>query len=109
MYWGHCFRLLCRSLSCPIFLEQIGLERYGVLSIALVILGYFGLFDLGLGRTTAQKIATLKDADGGARSVVIWAALLVNVAFGAIGALVIAPLAMLYFSNFMSLESGLES
>lgn len=43
--------------AIPLLIELIGLERFGLLSIAWMIVGYFGLLDMGLGRALTQKIA----------------------------------------------------
>jgi O-antigen/teichoic acid export membrane protein len=63
----------------------IGDVRFGVLSLVWVFLGYFGLFEMGLGRATSKYIAELKDGSGVTREAVFWTALLVNLAVGTLG------------------------
>ncbi len=43
--------------SIPFVIRWLGVDRFGVLSLVWVVFGYFGLFDLGLGRTTTKYIA----------------------------------------------------
>ncbi|MBE0404477.1 flippase [Halomonas citrativorans] len=45
-------------LAIPVLIEEMGVERFGLLSIAWMIVGYFGLLDMGLGRALTQRIAT---------------------------------------------------
>lgn len=46
------------SLICiPIIINGLGEERYGAFTIALVFIGYFNLFDLGLGRAITKLIS----------------------------------------------------
>jgi O-antigen/teichoic acid export membrane protein len=44
-------------LSIPILIEGMGIERFGMLAIAWMIVGYFGVLDMGLGRALTQRIA----------------------------------------------------
>jgi O-antigen/teichoic acid export membrane protein len=41
----------------PILIRGLGKERFGVLTLAWVLIGYAGLFDLGLGRALTQLVA----------------------------------------------------
>lgn len=74
---GFLFRYLCTSISkntllnllgqvspliaaifaIPLVISQISPERFGFLSLAWVIVGYFSFFDLGLGRALTRLIA----------------------------------------------------
>ncbi len=72
-------------MTVPPYLHLIGPERYGVLAIVWIFLGYFGLFSMGLDRATANELARCGD-DPGRRVTVFWTALFANGLFGTVGA-----------------------
>ncbi len=49
--------LLVAIVAIPILIEGMGLVRFGVLTIAWMVVGYFSLFDLGLGRALTKLVA----------------------------------------------------
>lgn len=49
--------LLVAAASIPVLIKGLGTERFGLLSIIWVVIGYFSVFDLGLGRALTQLVA----------------------------------------------------
>ena len=94
-------------VTVPIYLHLVGPDRYGVLAIAWLLLGYFGLFDLGLGRATTFQMAALREAPGAERARVFWSAVMVNVAMGLIGAAILWPTAHYFFAHVFKVDPGL--
>lgn len=43
--------------AIPILIKSLGTDRFGVLTLAWVIVGYFSLFDIGLGRALTKLVA----------------------------------------------------
>lgn len=105
---GSIIPLMVSLVTVPLYLDLISTARYGILSIAWLLLGYFGLFDLGLGRATAQRIAALRDARSQERAQTFWTALLMNVGFGVIGGLLIWPIAAYFFGSVFKVEDVLR-
>ena len=96
-------------VTIPIYLNLIGEARYGVLAIAWLLLGYFGIFDLGLGRATAQRIAAQHGASSEERAQTFWTALTLNIVLGVVGGLLIWPVATYFFGGVFQIEDGLRS
>jgi O-antigen/teichoic acid export membrane protein len=105
---GSLIPLALSFATVPLYLRVIGPERYGVLAIAWLLLGYFGLFDLGLGRATSYRIAALRDEPAIARSDTFWAAVAVNTGMGVIGGLVLWAASSFFFAHVFKVNEAIR-
>jgi O-antigen/teichoic acid export membrane protein len=107
---GAMIPLLAGILSIPILINVLGTTKFGVLSLAWIIVGYFSLFDLGLGRALthviSQKLATGAEADvpNIARSGV-----LLLCGLGLLGGLIVALIAPWLVSTQIKVPPDLQS
>lgn len=51
--------LLVGLFSVPPIIAALGIERFGALTLAWAIIGYAGVFDLGIGRALTRRVAEL--------------------------------------------------
>ena len=69
--------MLVAIVAIPILIEGMGLARFGVLTIAWMVVGYFSLFDFGLGRSLTKLVAEkLGNEQNKEVPSLIWAAML---------------------------------
>lgn len=54
---GQIIPLLFGLIAIPITIKGLGIDAFGILSLAWVALGYFSLFDLGLSRATTKYVS----------------------------------------------------
>jgi len=99
--------LVLALATIPLYLAVVGTERYGALAIAWLILGYFGLFDLGLGRAVAQRIAALHESTQEHRAQVFWTAAVVNIGIGLVGTVLLYFGARYFFLNLFEADEAL--
>jgi O-antigen/teichoic acid export membrane protein len=57
--FGSTVPLLIGIAAIPYIYKHIGIERIGVLTLIWALIGYFSIFDFGLGRAITQRIASL--------------------------------------------------
>ena len=94
-------------LTVPAYIHAVGEERYGVLALIAMVLGYFGVFDFGLSTATAHRIAASPADDLEKRQRIFWTAAATNLGLGLIGALVIFPVALLFVDHGMKAPPAL--
>ncbi len=106
---GASLPLVLAVVTLPVLIRGIGTERFGVLAIAWVILGYFGLFDFGLGRATTKFLA--EDFEHGrvveARAL-FWTSLLLNGALGVLGGLTLGALSPWLVNSVLNVPPVLQ-
>lgn len=54
---GQVVPLVLAVVAIPFLIRYMGTERFGVLTLAWMVSGYFSLFDLGVGRATTKFVA----------------------------------------------------
>ena len=87
--WNLLGQLLPMSvavLAIPVLIHGLGAARFGVLSLAWVVIGYFSLFDLGIGRALTKLVAD-KLAAGETDSIppLSWTSLFAMLLMGVLG------------------------
>ncbi len=74
---GNVLPLLVGVFAIPILISELGEVRFGVLAIFWAVIGYFSIFDFGLGRAVTKLVAE-KIGEGKLDKIpsLIWAAIL---------------------------------
>ena len=74
---GYGAPLIVAVFAIPVIVEGLGTDRFGILTLAWVLIGYFGLLDLGLGRALTMVVSE-KLGTGQANDIpsTVWTALL---------------------------------
>ena len=64
---GQSLPVVAAFLFVPLLVRGLGIERFGILSLAWMLVGYFSLFDLGLGgaltRLVSDRLANRQDEE----------------------------------------------
>ncbi len=85
--------LIIALFTIPLLIKGLGIDRFGVLTLAWVVIGYFSLFDFGLGRALTKLVAEkLGEGRDGEIPTLVWTALFLMLCFGLVGALFLAVL-----------------
>jgi O-antigen/teichoic acid export membrane protein len=102
--------LLVGILCIPVLIDSLGTERFGVLALAWMVVGYFSLFDLGLGRALTQVLASmLGRQEYAAIPALFWTAIFLMTALGLFGGFVAAGLSGWLVRDFLNVPATLQS
>lgn len=84
---GGLFPAAVSLVTVPLYLSKIGVDRYGALTLVWMFLSYFGIFDIGLSRASANQIAKTDQIED--VRAVFWTALTLNGLIGLLGGVIL--------------------
>jgi O-antigen/teichoic acid export membrane protein len=91
---GNIAPIVVGFFTIPMTVRGLGVDAFGVLAFAWALLGYFALFDFGLGRATTKFLAeALADREFDRSSEIVWTSVGLSAALGAIGGVILAAAA----------------
>lgn len=97
-------------IAIPVLLSQLGAARFGILSLAWVVVGYFSLFDIGLSRSLTQIVSERLGAN---RSYevpgLVWTGLSLLLVFGLIGSFGILMVAPILVRGILQIPDSLQA
>ncbi len=92
-FLGNILPILSGLICTPYIIEGAGVERFGILSIAWIVAGYFSLFDLGIGRALTKMISERNSRElFDEIHELVWLSMGALLVLGVIGALVLGIL-----------------
>jgi len=95
--------------SIPILISGLGKERFGVLALAWALIGYAGLFDLGLGRALTQLVAEkLGAGEDQEVPTLVWTSLLLMLLLGLVGAAVVMLASPPFVRHVLNVPAALQ-
>lgn len=80
--FGHGLPLLFAGVSIPYLLGGLGSERFGILAMAWVVLGFLGVLDMGLGKAATKYLAEAEYQEPSRRVAVARTVMLVQAGLG---------------------------
>lgn len=107
---GQAIPLCVTVVTIPFIIRAMGVERFGLLSIAWVVLEYFVIFDCGLGRASAKYVAeALGTGDHDRISRIAWTTLMVQVGLGLLGTVILFGITPLLAGQILNISPALTA
>jgi O-antigen/teichoic acid export membrane protein len=105
---GQGLPLIVAVVTIPFIIHGLGIDRFGLLSLAWVVLGYFAIFDLGLGRATTKFVAeALGKGEEDQVPPLVWTAVTIQAFFGLLGAIVLASITPFLVERILNIPTEL--
>jgi O-antigen/teichoic acid export membrane protein len=106
---GQTLPVLAALLIVPRLIAGLGVDRFGILSLAWLLIGYFTVFDLGVSGALTRLVATrIASRDETEIPALVWTALAVTFGMGLVGAALLAGLAPLLVAHVLRVPAALQ-
>lgn len=107
---GQVLPMIAAVFTIPYIVRGLGENGYGILSVALMVLGYFSIFDLGLGRATVKLVAEhLSPEKIHKVPEIIWTSLALLLLLGCAGGAVAAAVVPIAVTHFFKMPAAFEA
>lgn len=100
--------MLIGVVSVPILIKRIGIESFGVLSIIWTLIGYFSIFDFGIGRALTQQVSQLKN-ETNKLIPIIKTGMVFMLITGCIGGLILVMVIILFGVSWLNVSQNINS
>ena len=108
-FLGQSAPLVAAFFAIPILARALGPERFGALTIGWAVLGYFSLFDFGLGRALTSLVAVASTSGDNRRlAKLVWTSLAALVPLGIIGGVAFGLLSPLLVRRVLKVSPALR-
>lgn len=89
---------LVSLITVPLYIKVLGVDRFGVMTLVWVLVGYFTLADFGIALASEKRIArALASGDHGDVARTFWSACWTSLCTGGIGGAILYAIAETYF------------
>jgi O-antigen/teichoic acid export membrane protein len=106
---GSGLPLIAAVALIPYILQRLGAESFGVLTLIWSLIGYFSLFDMGVGRALTYELSKLRADDNHSEiTLTLKAGLLLTLAAGVFGAAVVFILAPYLATSWLKISPILQ-
>jgi O-antigen/teichoic acid export membrane protein len=101
---------LAALFAVPLLIRGLGTDRFGVLTLAWLVVGYFSLFDMGLSRALTQIVAEKLGENRPTQALsAAWTALGIMFGLGLVGTAVVGLLSPWLVHSVLRIPASLQS
>lgn len=108
-FLGFAFPIVVALFAIPALINGLGAQRFGVLAMGWAVMGYFALFDFGIGKATTKFVSEFgAEKDTKQLANLVWNAIYLHLALGLVSGLVFAAIAPWLDHNVFKIPPALQ-